>query len=323
MLPKFSVIIPVYNGADFVARTIRSALAQEYPAHEIIVVDDGSTDTTPEILRQFEGKILLKRVPNGGVASARNIGMAMATGNYFAFLDSDDVLFRNHLKRQAEAIQKYPEIGFLCCNYAVRYPHRRNRMTMQYSILRFPEQLNFDTPLKKEPFGLLFREHFVGTASAAIVKREVAQKAGPFDPHFRSSQDYEYWLRCAIHTNFILTSDVLFYKKNHPANISTNFLRTQSFHKEALEKNFALHREYIEAHSLRDVCLQALSEIHYVVGNIQFEARQYRKAFKLYYDGLKIRVTLPNLCFFLWACFKKTLRLLTFDILSRKNLNKQ
>ena len=322
MSPKFSVIIPVYNGADFIARTLRSVLAQEYPAHEIIVVDDGSTDRTPEILRQFEGKIRLKRVENGGVATARNHGMAMATGDYFAFLDSDDVLFKNHLKRQAEAIQKYPEVGFLCCNYAVRYPHHRNRMTKQYSILRFPEQLNFDAPLKKEPFGLLFREHFVGTASAGIVKREVAEKAGPFDPRFRSTQDYEYWLRCAVHTNFILTSDVLFYKKNHPANISTNFLRTQSFHKEALEKNFSLQRDYIQAHGLRDVCLQALSEIHFVVGNLQFEAGQYGKAFKLYWDGLKTRITPRNLGFFLWTCLKKTARLLTFGLLSRKNLHK-
>src|SRR5258708_6301139 len=102
MNPSISVIIPVYNGEKFVAEAIRSVLAQDFKAHEIIVIDDGSTDSTPAILEGFKGKIICKRIENGGVSHARNVGLGIATGNFIAFLDHDDIWFKCKLKKQAD-----------------------------------------------------------------------------------------------------------------------------------------------------------------------------------------------------------------------------
>ena len=85
MDPKVSVILPVYNGEKYVARALDSILHQEYPAHEIIAVDDGSTDGTPDILERYAGRVLVKKIPNSGASNARNTGIRLATGDLLAF----------------------------------------------------------------------------------------------------------------------------------------------------------------------------------------------------------------------------------------------
>nr|MDQ3724416.1 glycosyltransferase [Actinomycetota bacterium] len=84
---RFSIVIPTYQAAHTVARSVESALAQTYPAHEVIVVDDGSTDRPEEALRPFEGRIRIVRKENGGGASALNAGAAAASGDFMAILD--------------------------------------------------------------------------------------------------------------------------------------------------------------------------------------------------------------------------------------------
>ncbi|MBK9638742.1 MAG: glycosyltransferase family 2 protein [Bacteroidetes bacterium] len=95
-----SVIIPVYNGEKFVAASIESALKQSYSPIEIIVINDGSTDGTQEILNQFEGKIIVIRQKNAGQADARNHGLTIAKGKYIALLDSDDLFIPEKIEKQ-------------------------------------------------------------------------------------------------------------------------------------------------------------------------------------------------------------------------------
>src|SRR5690554_6100080 len=92
--PLVSLIIPAYNAEAFLARCLRSALSQDYPKVEIIVVDDGSTDSTPEIVASFskQTNLLSWRTQNSGPSSARNYGMNKATGEFICFLDADDYL---------------------------------------------------------------------------------------------------------------------------------------------------------------------------------------------------------------------------------------
>src|SRR5262245_42603459 len=98
MGPRFSAVIPCYNGLPYITRAIESVLHQDYAAHEILVVDDGSTDGTSEALKQYAGRIKVIRIRNSGAAAARNAAIAEATGDYLAFLDSDDVWFRDKLR---------------------------------------------------------------------------------------------------------------------------------------------------------------------------------------------------------------------------------
>ena len=111
MAPLVSVVLDTYNHERFIEEAIQSALGQDFPAAdmEILVVDDGSTDRTPEIARKFEPHVKLLRKPNGGQASAINYGIAHAKGEFVAFLDGDDVWLPNKLSRVVAEFEKRPE----------------------------------------------------------------------------------------------------------------------------------------------------------------------------------------------------------------------
>ena len=118
--PTISVIIAVYNGGLTIRRAIESVLAQTYPAHELIVVDDGSTDGTAAVVAQFGDRIRYIRQPNAGVSAARNAGAAAATGEWLAFLDADDWYYPDRLRWHAEWIDRDPSLDFLTGDYDYR-----------------------------------------------------------------------------------------------------------------------------------------------------------------------------------------------------------
>lgn len=118
--PRFSVIIPAFNSAATLARAIDSVRAQSWPAHEIIVVDDGSTDASAEIARQFGETVRLIQQPNSGVSVARNVGAAGATGDWLAFLDADDWYAEDRIKLHAEWIEDDAMLDFLTGDYEYR-----------------------------------------------------------------------------------------------------------------------------------------------------------------------------------------------------------
>lgn len=115
--PRFSVVIPVFNGAAYVGRAIESALDQTYAAHEILVVDDGSVDDTAEIVGGYGDRVRLLRQANAGVSSARNLGAQTARGDWLAFLDADDWYYPDRLARHAELIRDEASLDFLTGDY--------------------------------------------------------------------------------------------------------------------------------------------------------------------------------------------------------------
>lgn len=120
MVPRFSVIIPAYNSATTLARAIDSVLAQSYPAQEIIVVDDGSTDRTFEVVARYGEKVRYIRQDNAGVSSARNRGALAASGDWLAFLDADDWYYPDRLRLHAAWIQEDAALDFLTGDYDYR-----------------------------------------------------------------------------------------------------------------------------------------------------------------------------------------------------------
>jgi len=120
--PLVSVVIPVYNCERYVAEAVRSVLAQRLDHVELIVVDDGSTDGSLDVLDPLRDRVRVIRQDNNGVASARNRGLAAARGEYVAFLDADDWWASSRLAAQFAAIAAFPDAGLILTDFGVRGP---------------------------------------------------------------------------------------------------------------------------------------------------------------------------------------------------------
>lgn len=115
--PLVSVVIPAYNCARLLGRAIESALGQTYPNIECIVVDDGSTDATPEVIASFGSRVWGIRQHNAGASAARNAGIAAARGRYIAFLDADDYWLDTKIANQVEVFRRHPDVVLVSCDF--------------------------------------------------------------------------------------------------------------------------------------------------------------------------------------------------------------
>ncbi len=176
---KFSVIIPAYNAAETISRALDSVLAQSYPAFEIIVVDDASSDATVQLLKsKYLNHIkLIEKIANSGGSITRNTGMNAATGNYIAFLDADDVWHKDKLALINTILKADSSIKLFYHPFT------------QEDILgkKLPE----DIVVYKLPFVKLLPVNLIATSCAVIIN----DPAFRFDPDMRYSEDYDLWLR--------------------------------------------------------------------------------------------------------------------------------
>lgn len=120
--PRFTVIIPAYNAEAFIARAIDSVLSQTWQAHEILVVNDGSSDATADIVLGYGDRVRYLRQDNAGVSAARNAGARAASGDWLCFLDADDWYYPNRLRSHGEWIARDPSLDFLTGDYDYRRP---------------------------------------------------------------------------------------------------------------------------------------------------------------------------------------------------------
>lgn len=183
-----SVVIPAYNAAGFVARTLDSVRAQTFTACETIVVDDGSTDGTSDVVQTYfarhEMNGRLFRQPNRGMAAARNAGMRAATGAYIALLDSDDLWYPDKLAVVMAEFERHPEAHLICHDENIS----REGRIVRVSRRRLPRGNLYDA--------LLFGGNLL-SPSATIVKRDKALDLGGFDerPEYLTVEDYDFWMR--------------------------------------------------------------------------------------------------------------------------------
>lgn len=177
-----SIVIPVYNGAPTVAAAIESALLQEvhWPI-EIVVVDDGSTDRTAEILRSFEGRIKVIRQKNKGLASARNTGVAAAAGDLIAFLDADDVWLPKRLTATVEPFYTNPQLVLAYCDVI---PVDDNGHPLRTTFI---EKDRAYAPTMAD----LLRGWWPIFPSATTVRRSALLEVGGFPEEFRGASGYE------------------------------------------------------------------------------------------------------------------------------------
>ncbi|MDA1016301.1 MAG: glycosyltransferase family A protein [Planctomycetota bacterium] len=184
--PRVSVVIPTYNRAEQTTRALESVWNQTFSDYEIVVVDDGSTDNTAEVLQQFEPRIRLIRQPNGGVSKARNHGVSASNGELIAFLDSDDEWLPNKLQQQVEFLDAHRSIGFVACLNTYDVEHG---FTYENSFSRD------GLPSVVTQFLDFLLAPFPRNMSRYVMRREALVKCGGFDESIRGAEDWELCLR--------------------------------------------------------------------------------------------------------------------------------
>jgi len=182
-MKRVSVIIPAYNKAEYTRRTVESVLAQTYPNIEILVVDDGSKDTTASVMAQYGNRIQYILKINGGACSARNEGIRRCSGEYVAFLDCDDLFCPEKIARCVECLEKNPKIGFV---YTAAYFIDENDRTV--GLYNHPRSQQ--GPIIEK----LILENFICN-STVMVRKPVLDRAGFFDEKIFTPADWDMWLR--------------------------------------------------------------------------------------------------------------------------------
>lgn len=221
-MPKVSVIIPTYNRALLVQDAIESVLHQTYPDFEIIVIDDGSTDATQDVLEAYHARMKYLRIPHSGnPATVRNTGLSVAEGEYAAFLDSDDQWLPSKLERQIPFLESDPEIGLVCSNAFVKY---QGQDAEEQLYLR-PDQ-GFSGLLTTK----LLEQNFIIT-STTVIRRAILVKTGTFSqlPELTALEDYDLWLRISTLSKICFIPEALAIYSEHPEQ-SLRFTRRPSQH---------------------------------------------------------------------------------------------
>ncbi len=205
-----SAVIPNFNYGRYLGQAIDSALGQTYPAVEVLVVDDGSTDESERVARRYGERIRWIRQAHQGVSAARNRGIEESRGAFVAFLDSDDRWHPEKLAKQVARMDR-PDVGLVCCGLRyldadgrvlrVDIPRQRGRLLRDIALLRWT--------------------HGPG-GSSALVRRACFDRAGLFDPALSTSADWDLWRRIACHDAFDAVPEALVDYRQHPGSMRTD-----------------------------------------------------------------------------------------------------
>jgi len=205
-MSRVSVIIPVYNGAEFLPHALDSVRRQTRPADELIVVDDQSTDDSVSIARRFGARVV-QTGRNLGGAGARREGIDAATGDILAFLDADDYWEPEHIEGLVGLLDRYPEAAVAFC--------RERRVGAWQG--EHPKVLPENQPV--DAFWALLRQNMIPQMGVAI-RREALADVGGYDPTLRYSEDYDLWLRLARRHPFVCTHALTCNHRGHGGQLS-------------------------------------------------------------------------------------------------------
>ncbi len=225
-LPLVSIILPTYNCAAFLPHSIGTILSQTYNSYEIIVIDDGSTDNTKEVLYPFMQRIkYIRSEQNKGLPTARNIGIRPAQGKYIAFIDADDLWLPEKLQTDIEYFETHPEVSMVYSKHI--------------NIDEKGDDLDGNTK-RQLPSGNIFTQlfsvqNFIITSSV-VVRKEVFETTGLFDEQLFNCQDWDMWLRIAFHFKVAGIDKPLVKYRHNPYSLSKNRNNVLKYQKIIIDK---------------------------------------------------------------------------------------
>jgi glycosyltransferase involved in cell wall biosynthesis len=210
-----SVIIPSYNCEEFINETIDSVLAQNYESIELLIVDDGSTDKTQDIIQTYGHRVRLISQKNSGVCAARNRGVQEATGQYICLMDHDDYWYSDKISRQINAFNEHPETGIVYSDFFLWHPDSSGVFPKPESLNEKSDEDGIDQDFSGWIYHQLLLDCRVLT-STAMFRSEVFQKCGFFDEALPYSEDWELWLRLSREYRFLKIKRPTTLYRQHP-----------------------------------------------------------------------------------------------------------
>jgi glycosyltransferase involved in cell wall biosynthesis len=252
-MPNVSVICPVYNAAAFVEPTLQSVLNQTYKDFELIVVNDGSTDNTRQILEKYGDKIRYVYKKNGGQSSSRNAGIRVARGQYIALIDHDDIWIPNKLELQVQEMEKAKTIGLVTCGTIGFNENGETGRTLRHLV----NSLTRTQLLRRLAMG-----NIIGGCSNVLIRNECFLKLGLFDESLRMAEDWDMWVRIAQSYDIRSIPQLLVKYRWHEKNFSnssaevnltnesvflTKIFSNDFFRNKRLLKHQAFSRRYLAA----------------------------------------------------------------------------
>lgn len=242
--PLVSVVVPAFNADKFIGAALESVLAQTYSELEIIVVDDGSTDHTADIVRSFLPDLRLIRKRQSGPAAARNTALRTATGKYCAFLDADDLWHPEKCELQVRLLERRQEIRICSgsmCSFDDGHTPPPLKPSREYTRISGEE--------------LLLRNHM---RSSSVMVRESARRGMLFDETIQGGEDWDLWRRILRGGDALRISGPIGWYRKRPGSLSTNALKMLNENRKVLSKTFA-ENPTLPMH----LKLQALSYLHF------------------------------------------------------------
>ena len=218
--PKLTVLTAVHNGARFLDRTIESILVQDFADFEFVIVDDGSTDATAEILQRWavrDPRIVIERITrHAGLAAALNRGLAVARGEYVGKQDSDDICVNGRLRAQVDLLDRAPDAALVSANHILIDADGR-----------WAADVIVDIPPDLFPYLLIFSHADPGSGTQGMFRRMTALEIGGFCETFEAAVDYEFHTRLITHGRFLVLPMVGALKRLHPEQMSNRLQQAQ------------------------------------------------------------------------------------------------
>lgn len=309
--PLVSIIIVTYNYEKYIRYAIESAMMQNYPNSEIIVVDDGSTDNTEGVISSYLDKITYIKKENGGVASARNVGVKASKGKYISFLDADDLWIHDKIQLQVNYME-----------------HNKHIMVCSGDTASFNEKEVFQKSMKKDLkvyegkiFDKLLIQNFVINITT-MIRKEVLEEVGLYDEELKIAEDYNLYLRIAMKNHsFGFIDKVLAKRRCHETNITSKVDRNYKYNLLNLKKIALIDPSIMNTYHWK----KAIIELHFKYGLAYFFLKDFQSAKKELVHAIKMpspkikAMALLFLCYFPFHTkLKKMLNYQKFTLLLNK-----
>jgi glycosyltransferase involved in cell wall biosynthesis len=282
-MPAVSVIIPVFNGEKFLRRSVDSVLGQSFSDLELVIVDDGSTDGSADIAREYarrDSRVrYLPEAHSGGPTHPTNVGIQKAAGKFLAFLDCDDEWLPGKLEKQMRLLEERPEIGSVVCDLRLVKDDGRT------ADFRFDPEFNRSFALEE-----MFCKAFFFTFSILVVRKEVMDRVGPLDENFKRAADQDIYLRLLAAAPFGFVNEILVSFDAHSDSTST--LKTAANYKRLSDEAVYMYEKHRKGLQGRNKVLGGLA----FRAAMRFKMQNDRKNTRKYvWEYLKLNPLRPTL----------------------------